>query len=49
MTKAEATRELKALEEHSKKVTSSKEAAKKFLVDAGILEKNGKRLMPNYR
>ena len=49
MTVTEAKKEIRALKEHRKEVTSSKKAAVEFLVDAGILEKNGKQLAKPYR
>jgi hypothetical protein len=49
MTATEAKKEIKALREHRKEVTASKEAAVAFLVDAGILEKDGKKLTKPYR
>ena len=49
MTKTEIKREVKALKVHREQVTASEANAKKFLINAGILEKNGKRLSPSYR
>jgi hypothetical protein len=49
MSPRETNKELKSLKEHRKKVTSSPKAASDFLVRAGILTSNGKRLAPEYR
>lgn len=49
MTATEAKKEIKALKAHRKEVTASKEAAVAFLVNAGILDKSGKKLTKPYR
>jgi hypothetical protein len=49
MTAAEVKKEIQVLREHRKEVTATKEAAKAFLVQAGILDKKGKRLTKPYR
>lgn len=49
MTAREVKKEIKVLKAHRKEVTASKEAAVAFLVNAGILEKDGKKLTKPYR
>jgi len=49
MTAEEVRRELKALRKAGKAIASSPEKARKFLIRAGILAKNGKGLAAKYR
>jgi hypothetical protein len=49
MSPAEAKKEIKALKEHSKKITASPQQARDFLVRAGILDKKGEKLAVRYR
>jgi len=43
MTESEKTELLNAMKRYREKATSSKEAARKVLMDLGIVDKNGKR------
>ena len=48
-SKAEVDREVAAIDWFGKKIARSKKSARAFLVKAGILTKDGKRLSKHYR
>lgn len=49
MSPSDARQAVKALRAHRKKVTASRKKAQEFLVRAGILQKDGKKLAARYR
>jgi hypothetical protein len=49
LTPQEVRREIKAIREETKRLTSSPKRALSFLIKAGFLTKDGKRLAPQYR
>jgi hypothetical protein len=49
MTAEETRREIKVMRQAAKKITSTPEKARAFLIRAGILAKNGKGLAAKYR
>ena len=49
MSSKETKRAIKSLREHRKLVTASQKTAQAFLVRAGILAKDGKKLTSSYR
>jgi hypothetical protein len=49
MSSVDVKQTVKTLIDHRKKVTSSREKAREFLVRAGILAKSGDTLTPPYR
>ena len=49
MSPADAKQAIKSLRVHRKKVTASKKTARQFLIRAGILQKDGKKLTAQYR
>jgi hypothetical protein len=48
-TKQETLREIKAIRAETDKITSTRKGAISFLIKAGILDKDGKRLARQYR
>ena len=45
----DARREVRQMKQAMRKILSSPQRARKFLISAGILEKSGKRLAAQYR
>jgi hypothetical protein len=49
LTPKEVVREVKAMRQTTKKITATRKRAVAFLISAGIVAKNGKRLASKYR
>jgi hypothetical protein len=49
LTKQKALREIRVMRKEALKITSTPEKARQFLISAGIADKSGKHLAPQYR
>jgi len=49
LTPKEVVREVKAMRKTTEKITATRKRAVAFLISAGILDKDGKRLTSQYR